>query len=77
MPGPAPLKGVSTDERIGADYFGRAHGLVPISCLGRLPEVTMPLALVDTAPMGLSLLAAHGKDAFLLRLVEHVASAAD
>jgi amidase len=40
----------------------------------RLPQITMPVAEVAGAPVGLSLAAAHGEDAFLLAMVQDMAS---
>jgi amidase len=41
--------------------------------MGRLPQVSLPLAQVGDLPVGLSLLAAHGEDAFLLAAAKALA----
>jgi amidase len=61
----APLKGSASGDR-NSDYYRRTLPTTAISGVSRLPQVTMPLARVGGAPIGLSLIAAHGEDAFLL-----------
>lgn len=56
-----------------AGYYPRTLSLTAIAGLGRLPQVTLPLGEVGGVPIGLSLLAAHGNDAFLLRAAQLVA----
>jgi amidase len=78
-PSPGPIKGsLGMDQRTG-DYYRRALSLTSVAGLGRLPQVSMPLAPVPveggTAPIGLSLLASHGEDLFLLEIVRAVAAA--
>ncbi len=70
-PGPAPRKDSPADELEQARYH--AHALCCIAGLGRLPQVTIPAGLVDGAPVGLSLIAAQGGDAMLLRLAAEIA----
>ena len=55
-----------------AGYYSRTLALTAIAGLGRLPQVTLPLAEVGGVPIGLSLLAAHGNDALLLRAAQLV-----
>lgn len=43
-----------------------------ISCLGNLPQVTLPVSNVKGAPIGLSFMAANGQDAFLLSVVKQL-----
>ena len=43
-------------------------GVTAIAGLGGLCEVSLPVAMVDGAPVGLSLVAAAGRDRALLRL---------
>jgi amidase len=63
----APLKGSHAHDR-NSDYYRRTLSLTAIAGVGRLPQVSMPLAIVGTAPIGLSFIAAHGEDQFLLRM---------
>ena len=66
-PAVAPRKGTLGVDRTAGDYYPRALALTSIASIGRLPQVTLPLGQVeDGAPIGLSLLAAQGMDAFLL-----------
>jgi amidase len=63
----APRKGtIGVGAPSAGDYFGRTLAQTSLSGIGRLPEVTLPLAAVDGVPIGLSLLAAQGNDVFLL-----------
>jgi len=45
-----------------------------VAGLGRLPQVSLPLGESAGVPVGLSLIAAHGQDAFLLVVVHSVAA---
>jgi amidase len=77
-PALAPLKGtiaprghVSTAD----NYYARALSLTSVAGIGRLPQVSLPLAeSASGVPVGLSLLAANGRDAFLLSVVKKVAA---
>jgi amidase len=73
-PFPAPIKGSLGVDRTVGDYYPRTLGVTAIAGIGRLPQVSMPVAEVDGAPVGLSLLAAQGKDAFLLSAVRSIFS---
>jgi amidase len=64
-PSVAPLKGALSGDR-NSDYYSRTLSLTAIAGVARLPQVTMPLAEVHGAPIGLSLVGAHGEDAFVL-----------
>ncbi len=55
--------------------LSRVVSYVSVSGIARLPQVTMPLVSSGGVPVGLSLLAAHGRDAFLLDVVQDVARA--
>lgn len=62
----APKPGsVSLDRRVG-NFYSRLIGFTAIANLGRLPQVTMPLAAVNDIPVGISLIAARGNDECLL-----------
>jgi amidase len=67
-PCPAPLLSASGEEqdRVRA----RTIAVTAIAGLAGCPEVTLPLGRVDGAPVGLSLVAAPGRDRALLGLVE-------
>jgi amidase len=66
----APRGHVST----GDSYYSRALSLTSVAGIGRLPQVSLPLAeSAGGVPVGLSLLAANGRDALLLSVVKRVA----
>ncbi len=72
----APLKGSRLKRETGGRaYYARALSLTCVAGIGRLPQVSMPLAACGGVPVGISLLAGHGRDAFLLRTAERIASA--
>ena len=72
-PALAPLKGTIAPRghvSAGADYYPRALSLTSVAGIGRLPQVSLPVAETPGGvPVGLSLLAAHGRDALLLDVV--------
>jgi amidase len=76
-PALAPLKGtIAPRGRAAAgDYYPRTLSLTSVAGIGRLPQVSLPLAESSGGvPVGLSLLAANGRDAFLLSVVKKVAA---
>ena len=75
-PALAPLKGsmVSRGQSSAGDYYPRTLSLTSVAGIGRLPQVSLPLAESGGVPVGLSLLAAHGRDAFILEVAQRVAS---
>lgn len=73
-PGPAPLLAATQAEQNAVRE--RTMGVTAIAGLCGLPEVTIPAARVGGAPVGLSLVAAPGRDRALLALAERVAAAA-
>jgi amidase len=79
-PALAPLKGsLGADARTyqsQASYYPRTLSLTAIAGIGRLPQVTLPLGNAGGVPAGLSLVAAHGRDAWLLEVATRVAAAA-
>jgi amidase len=78
-PALAPEKGTLGDEARSPGpqlaYYPRTLSLTSIAGIGRLPQVTLPLGNVGGVPVGLSLLAGHGRDAFLLEVARQVAGA--
>jgi len=75
-PALAPLKGsmVSRGQSSAGDYYPRTLSLTSVAGIGRLPQVSLPLTESGGVPVGLSLLAAHGRDAFILEVAQRVAS---
>jgi amidase len=68
----APLKGSKAYDRT-SDYYWRTLSMNTLAGVGRLPQVSMPLGQVDGAPIGLSLLAARGRDRELLAAATRIA----
>jgi amidase len=72
-PAIAPEKGTLGIDRTKGDYYPRTLSLTAVSGVGRMPQVTLPLAEVNGVPIGLSLLASQGRDAFLLAACRMIA----
>jgi amidase len=60
-PAVAPVKGSMSYDRSG-DYYWRTLAINAIAGAARLPQISMPLAKVGDAPIGLSLIAGHRRD---------------
>jgi amidase len=73
-PLPAPLLSATQAEQNAVRE--RTMGVTAIAGLAGLPEVTIPAGTVAGAPVGLSLVAAPGRDRALLALAEKVAATA-
>jgi amidase len=72
-PALAPRKGdPPRRSSSGSGYYPRTLSLTSIAGLGRLPQVSLPIADAGGVPVGLSLLARHGQDSFLLQLAKSV-----
>jgi len=56
----------------GSGYYPRTLALTSIAGMGRLPQVSMPMADIDGVPVGLSLLARHRQDLLLLEVAKKV-----
>jgi amidase len=70
-PALAPRKGDPPKRSSsGSGYYPRTLSLTSVAGMGRLPQVSLPIADADGLPVGLSLLARHGQDSFLLRVAE-------
>jgi amidase len=72
----APLKGspgIDRSDRSGTAYYPRTLSLTSIAGIGRLPQISLPAVEIDGVPLGLSLLARHGGDGFLLKAAERIA----
>lgn len=66
VPTIAPLKGSLTQIGPVMDFYDRAMAVTSFAGIGRMPEITIPVATVNGAPAGLSLAAGHYRDEFLL-----------
>jgi amidase len=73
MPDIAPR--VDEPESALEDYRNRAIRLLCSAGLSGLPQLSLPLARRDGAPLGLSLLGPAGSDRSLVRLAERIAAA--
>ncbi|MDQ0610628.1 amidase [Variovorax sp. W1I1] len=71
MPDIAPLR--SDSEASMEDYRNRAIRLLCIAGLAGFPQLSMPLATRDGAPLGISLLGPAGSDRSLIALAERIA----
>lgn len=67
VPMPAPLKGELINAEKCRDYYVRTMNMTSFSGVLGLPEITIPVKMVDDAPLGLSLVAGPGQDEFLLQ----------
>jgi amidase len=76
-PALAPLKGHPPPRSSsGSGYYPRTLSLTGVAGIGRLPQVSLPIAEADSVPVGLSLLARHGQDSFLLEVAKRLAKQA-
>ena len=72
-PALAPRKGdPPTRSSSGSGYYPRTLSLTSVAGMGRLPQVSLPIAEAAGVPMGLSLLARHGQDSFLLEMAKSI-----
>lgn len=74
-PSPAPMRNAASDEI--ASFYRAALTLTSIAGHAGLPQLTLPLALVDDAPVGISLVARRGADRHLLALAEEFCRSRD
>ena len=63
-PGAAPIKALNREETVR--YRDRALGILCIAGLGYLPQLSIPAAVSDGAPLGISLVGAPASDRMLL-----------
>ena len=73
-PGPAPF--LKTPPEDVESFRQRILRLTCVAGLARLPQVNLPLAAADGAPVGISILAASGGDMMLLGLAREIMRAA-
>lgn len=72
MPDIAPLR--TADEGSLEDYRNQATQMLCIAGLSGFPQISLPLAGRDGAPLGLSLLGPQGSDRSLIALAEKLAA---
>lgn len=68
----APLPSRAAGATGGSTYYPRTLALTSLAGIGRLPQLSLPLGEAKGVPVGLSLLAAHGQDGFLLEAAGHL-----
>ncbi|XP_077230163.1 amidase 1-like [Tasmannia lanceolata] len=68
VPGPPPK--LLTEASMLETFRARAFSLLAIAGMSGFCQVTIPLGMYDNLPVAVSLLAKHGKDRFLLNLVQ-------
>jgi amidase len=56
----------------GSGYYPRTLSLTSVAGTGRLPQVSLPIAEADGVPVGLSLLAGHEQDSFVLQVAKRI-----
>lgn len=75
MPAIAPLKNTPVAEI--ETFRNRALSLLALAGLSGLPQLSIPMAEYDGAPLGVSLMAPHGTDRALVDLAVRIADALD
>lgn len=65
-PSPAQLKASMTSAEHFKSFYDRTMAITSFAGIGRLPEISIPAATVDGLPIGVSLIARHYEDEFLL-----------
>src|SRR5262245_6355308 len=72
-PALAPSKGdPPSRSSSGSGYYPRLLALTGVAGIGRLPQISLPIADSDGVPVGLSLLARHGRDLLLLEVAKTI-----
>jgi len=56
----------------GSGYYPRILSLTSVAGIGRLPQISLPIASSNGVPVGLSILARHGQDSLLLRVAKTI-----
>jgi amidase len=62
----APYKGSLSDLDCIMDFYNRTMAICSFAGLGRLPEISIPIADIEGVPLGVSLVAGNYQDEFLL-----------
>lgn len=67
-----PLKGELDVSEKAIDYYKRTMSITSFAGVGRLPEISMPVAKVGNVSIGLSFAAAYHQDEFLLAAMKQL-----
>ncbi|MBN8291194.1 hypothetical protein JI664_04365 [Rhodobacter sp. NTK016B] len=70
----APRKGSLNTLEAVMDFYDPTMTITAFSGVARLPEISVPLLTVDNCPVGLSFVAGHYQDEFLLSAVKRIIS---
>ncbi len=70
----APLKGSLNNLDSVLDFYDRTMAISSFAGIGGIPEISIPLATVNGAPVGLSVAAGRYQDEFLLSSVKKIFS---
>lgn len=70
----APLKGALSDAGTASSFYEKTLAVTSFAGVGRLPEISAPLLSVEDCPVGLSFVAGHYRDEFLLDAVGEIIS---
>lgn len=62
----APLKGSLNNLDSVIDFYDRTMAITTFAGIARIPEISIPIAMVDNIPIGLSLVSGFYQDEFLL-----------
>jgi amidase len=69
----APLKGVLGLNRSEDNYYEKTLSSTSLAGIGRLPQISLPIGMIDNIPHGLSFIGASGEDGYLLSIVQKMA----
>ncbi|NNM58963.1 MAG: glutamyl-tRNA amidotransferase [Legionellales bacterium] len=67
-----PVKGQLDQFENAMEFYRPTMAVTSFSGAGRLPEISIPIAKIGTVPVGLSLVAGHRKDEFLLAVAKQL-----
>ncbi|MDF1795684.1 MAG: amidase family protein [Coxiellaceae bacterium] len=68
-----PIKGQVNADRTKGDYIPRLSGISSLAAFARSPQVSLPIAHINSVPQGLGLMAATGCDEFVLQACTKIA----
>ena len=66
----APLKQSTRDYF--SDFRDQALSILCLAGLAGLPQITLPISELDSAPLGLSIIGSPGQDEFLLQVARKI-----
>jgi len=72
VPTIAPLKGSLQHMETALDFYDRTMAITSFSGVGRLPEITFPVGVINNAPVGMSVVAGFYQDEFLIAAMKKV-----